>query len=54
MNNTYIVGKQGGRAIITMPVYTIGDLYTRTVWKDGSIVYKPVKEDSEHEQEVTA
>lgn len=42
MNNEYKAGQQGGRCVIDFPAENKGKRYKRSVWKDGTIVYKEV------------
>lgn len=39
----YKAGAQGGRGVIDIGKDNIGKFFSRTVWKDGSIVFKEVK-----------
>jgi len=45
MKKSYKAGHQGGRTVIDFPAELEGKKYTRTVWKDGTIVYREVKKD---------
>ena len=51
MNDEYTAGSQGGRLVIDFPKYdnagnpNKGKKYQRTVWKNGTVVYKEMKDD---------
>ena len=44
MNNEYKCGRSGGMAKIAMPADSIGITYIRSIWKDGTIHFKPVSD----------
>jgi len=43
MNRAYKAGKAGGLIKIALPKESEGKEYTRSVWKDGTIVFKEVQ-----------
>jgi len=47
MNNIFRCGKQGGRHIIDFPKEYNGLRFVRSVWKDGTVVFKEVEPDVE-------